>query len=202
MEQVEDLRTGKVKHRATVQKDRSTLLDGEQIDNPDFKDFLPHIERLNLGGDHLGVDINGDSQHILRTEKRDWQPVQRKIALGEIEEILVRHYPGQAAADKKAKARIVKSAFGACWAEIESIMPLERLRSGYDTLHHALENEWSKYHQAPAPAINDELPDHSAPPKALDTSERDGLPVSSTGGPNGSADDAAEATFVDLVGAR
>src|SRR5260370_539111 len=47
MEQVEDLRTGKVKHRATVQKDRSTLLDGEQIDNPDFKDFLPHIERLN-----------------------------------------------------------------------------------------------------------------------------------------------------------
>jgi hypothetical protein len=50
MEQVEDLRTGKVKHRATVQKDRSTLLDGEQIDNPDFKDFLPHIERLNLGG--------------------------------------------------------------------------------------------------------------------------------------------------------
>jgi AAA domain len=59
MEQVEDLRTGKVKHRATVQKDRSTLLDGEQIDNPDFKDFLPHIERLNLGGDHMGVDING-----------------------------------------------------------------------------------------------------------------------------------------------
>src|SRR5882762_8227120 len=111
MEQVEDLRTGKVKHRATVQKDRSTLLDGEQIDNPDFKDFLPHIERLNLGGDHIGVDINGDSQHILKTEKRDWQPVQRKIALGEIEEILVRHYPGQAAADKKAKVELLRAHF-------------------------------------------------------------------------------------------
>ena len=202
MEQVEDLRTGKVKHRATVQKDRSTLLDGEQIDNPDFKDFLPHIERLNLGGDHIGVDINGDSQHILKTEKRDWQPVQRKIALGEIEEILVRHYPGQAAADKKAKAELLRTHFRACWAEIESVMPLERLRSGYDTLHHALENEWSKYHQAPAPAINDELPEHSAPPKALDTSERDGLPRFLDRRANGSADDAAEATFVDLVGAR
>jgi len=81
-------------------------------------------------------------------------------------------------------------------------MPLERLRSGYDTLHHALEDEWSKYHQAPAPAINDELPDHSAPPKALDTSERDGLPRFLDRRANGSADDAAEATFVDLVGAR
>ena len=202
MEQVEDLRTGKVKHRATVQKDRSTLLDGEQIDNPDFKDFLPHIERLNLGGDHIGVDINGDSQHILKTEKRDWQPVQRKIALGEIEEILVRHYPGQAAADKKAKAELLRTHFRACWAEIESVMPLERLRSGYDTLHHALENEWSKYHQAPAPAINDELPGDLAPPKQLDQTERDGLPRFLDRRANGSADDAAEATFVDLVGAR
>jgi AAA domain len=166
MEQVEDLRTGKVKHRATVQKDRSTLLDGEQIDNPDFKDFLPHIERLNLGGDHLGVDIEGDSQHILKTEKRDWQPVQRKIALGEIEEILVRHYPGQAAVDKKAKAELLRTHFKACWAEIESVMPLERLRAGYDTLHLELDGEPSRYHQADAPAMNDELPEHSAPPEA------------------------------------
>jgi hypothetical protein len=162
MEQVEDLRTGKVKHRATVQKDRSTLLDGEQIDNPDFKDFLPHIERLNLGGDHLGVDIEGDSQHILKTEKRDWQPVQRKIALGEIEEILVRHYPGQAAADKKAKAELLRTHFKACWAEIESVMPLEDLRRGYDTLHFSLDGEHSRYHQSPAPVVNDELPEHSA----------------------------------------
>jgi AAA domain len=171
MEQVEDLRTGKVKHRATVQKDRSTLLDGEQIDNPDFKDFLPDIERLNLGGDHIGVDIDGDSQHILQTEKRDWQPVQRKIALGEIEEILVRHYPGQAAADKKAKAELLRTHFKACWAEIESIMPLDHLRSGYDTLHFTLEGTHSRYHVEPAPALNDELPGDLAPPKGdgLDT---------------------------------
>jgi hypothetical protein len=141
------------------------LLDGEQIDNPDFKDFLPHVERLNLGGDHIGVDTDGDSQHILRTEKRDWQPVQRKIALGEIEEILVRHYPGQAAADKKTKAELLRTHFEACWAEIESVMPLERLRQGYDTLHFTLEGEHSRYHQAistsaqPAQAMNDEIPE-------------------------------------------
>jgi hypothetical protein len=171
MEQVEDLRTGKVEHRATVQKGsrsrtfapaRSSIgrplkrtarrfSTGEQIDNPDFKDFLPHIERLNLGGDHIGVDINGDSQHILQTEKRDWQPVQCKIALGEMEEILVRHYPGQTAADKKAKAELLRTHFKACWAEIESIMPLDRLRSGYDTLHITLEGTHSLLKACPSP---------------------------------------------------
>jgi AAA domain len=197
MEQVEDLRTGKVKHRATVQKDRSTLLDGEQIDNPDFKDFLPHIERLNLGGDHIGVDINGDSQHILQTEKRDWQPVQRKIALGEIEEILVRHYPGQAAVDKKAKAELLRTHFKACWAEIESVMPLERLRSGYETLHFTLEGEHSKYYQPPAPAMNDGLPDHSAPPEA-DSAIPEFLDRRKA---NGAATRPAEPSYVDLVSA-
>jgi hypothetical protein len=194
MEQVEDLRTGKVKHRATVQKDRSTLLDGEQIDNPDFKDFLPHIERLNLGGDHIGVDIEGDSQHILQTEKRDWQPVQRKIALGEIEEILVRHYPGQTAADKKAKAELLRTHFKACWAEIESVMPLEDLRRGYDTLHFSLDGEHSRYHQPPAPAMNDGLPEHSAP-------EDDGIPPMLDRRKANGVTRAQEPNYVDLVSA-
>jgi hypothetical protein len=172
-------------------------LDGEQIDNPDFKNFLPHIERLNLGGDHIGVDINGDSQHILTTEKRDWQPVQRKIALGEIEEILVRHYPGQTATDKKAKAELLRTHFKACWAEIESVMPLERLRAGYDTLHFSLEGERSKYHQAPAPAMKDELPGHSAPPPA-----DDGIPpMLGRRKRNGAATKAQEPSYVDLVSA-
>jgi AAA domain len=164
MEQVEDLHTGKVKHRATVQKDRSTLLDGFQIDNPDFKDFLPHIDRLNLGGDHIGVDINGDSQHILKTEKRDWQPVQRKIVLDEIESLIVFHIPGQAAADKKRKAELIRTHFGKCWTEMEEVMPLDELRAGYDTLHFALEEKHSRYHQQPAPEVDDKLPEHSAPP--------------------------------------
>jgi hypothetical protein len=70
-------------------------------------------------------------------------------------------------------------------------MPLERLRSGYDTLQHALENEWSKYHQAPAPAINDGLPDHSAPP-AADDDIPGFLDRRKANGP-------AEASYIDLV---
>jgi len=47
--------------------------------------------------------------------------------------------------------------------------------------------------------MRDELPDHSAPPK-VDTSERDGLPRFLDRRANGSANDVAEPTYVDLVG--
>lgn len=145
MEQVEDMRTNKVSHRATIQKDRSTLLDGLTFDNPDFKDFLPHVELLNLGGSHLGVDVDGDSQHILTTEKKDWQPVQRRIAVDEIQSLLVLHIPGQAAVDKQRKLQLIREYFDASWTEIEEVMPLADLRAGYDALHRELEGAPSRY---------------------------------------------------------
>jgi ERF superfamily len=49
--------------------------------------------------------------------------------------------------------------------------------------------------------MNDELPGNLAPPKQLDLSERDGLPgFLDRRKVNGSADDAAEPSYVDLVG--
>jgi hypothetical protein len=48
--------------------------------------------------------------------------------------------------------------------------------------------------------MNDELPAHSARPK-VDTSERDGVPAFlDRRKANGNADDAAEPSYVDLVG--
>jgi hypothetical protein len=48
--------------------------------------------------------------------------------------------------------------------------------------------------------MNDELPGDLGPPKAIDTSERDGVPAFlDRRKANGSADDAAEASYVDLV---
>ncbi len=48
--------------------------------------------------------------------------------------------------------------------------------------------------------MNDELPGDLGPPKAIDTSERDGVPAFlDRRKANGKADDATDATFVDLV---
>ena len=151
---------------ATVVKDRWDQINGDEIDNPEFDDFLPHINRLALGGEHMGVRADGDSQSILKTERRDWQPVQRKIVLGEIADLMVLHVPGQAVAEKQRKVSLIRKHFNAGWVEVEETMALVDLRAGYDSLHRELEGAPSKYASAMAKDaqsndLNDELPDFS-----------------------------------------
>jgi hypothetical protein len=153
----------------TVLKDRSTLLDGKTFHNPSFKDFLPHIERLNLGGKQLGVDTTRTSEHAVSVEKKDWHGTQKAIVLEEIEAVLVEHYPSTKVEDKTAKASLVLKHFQTrSWTEVTN-MRLEDLKASYDSLHQELTGKPSRYGvavaQANAPAaINDSLPDHSAPP--------------------------------------
>jgi len=155
-------------NRAIVVKDRWDQINGDEIDNPDFADFLPHIERLALGGKHVGFRQTGDSTAILKTEKRDWQPVQRKIVLDEIKDILTMHVPGQAAADKQRRVILLKTHFSAGWVEIEETFDLLTLRAGYDSLHQELEGKPSRYAAAmeaeTVPPLDDDIPDHSKAP--------------------------------------
>jgi len=92
---------------------------------------------------------------------RRWNPVQRRIVVDEIQTLLVLHVPGQAAADKKRKAELIRKHFSAAWTEIEEVMPLFDLRAGYDALHRELEGVPSRYGPAPAavPAHDDGIPE-------------------------------------------
>ncbi len=115
---------------------------------------------------------------MIPADVRDNRSTQRKIVLDEIESLIVFHYPGQAAVDKKKKLELLRTHFEASWTEIESVMPLERLRQGYDTLHFTLEEAHSRYHQEQlAEQMNDELPGDLAPPKQLDHTLIDGTPA-------------------------
>jgi hypothetical protein len=152
---------------ATILKDRADVIDGKVFENPGFESFLPHIARLNLGGAHLGVDTTRVTVGIALPDSRDNRSTQRAIVLDEIKDLLVIHHPSTGADDKKAKIVLLKTHFEASWAEIETVMSLERLRAGYDALHVALEGKPSKYHQAPAPEMNDSLPDRATEPKDL-----------------------------------
>ena len=163
-----------------------------------FGNFLPHIQRLNIGARQLGVDVTRTSVSSIPPDTRDNRSTQRKIVLDEIESLIVLHYPGQAAADKKKKLELLRTHFEASWTEIESVMPLERLRKGYDTLHFSLEGTESKYHQSPAPVMNDGLPEHSAPPNP-DSAIPEFLDRRKA---NGAATKPQEASFVDLVAAE
>jgi len=168
MERSTNARTLVTTRTATVLKDRSTVLDGAEIENPDFKDFLPHIARLNLGGRQLGVDASRNSDHIIPVDARDNKRVQRKIVLDEITTLMQLHFPGQTAVEKTGKLKAMLTHFNASWAEIEEVMSLSDLRAGFDSLYRALESKPSRYAQAAAmPEIADALPDHSAPPAAV-----------------------------------
>lgn len=177
MERVMDMATKTDQHIAHVIKDRSTFLDGKEFPDPTFETFLPHIKCLNLGGKQLGIDTTRSSESGIPADARDYKPVQRRIAVDEIQTLLVLHIPGQAAADKKRKIELVHKHFNnASWTEIEEVMPLFDLRVGFDSLYRELEGKPSRYApavqsiQAPlsaSVAINDSLPEHSAPPPVV-----------------------------------
>ena len=48
-------------NRAWVNKDRFDAINGKHFDMPTFEDFLPHIENLNLNGDHKAIDTTQNS---------------------------------------------------------------------------------------------------------------------------------------------
>lgn len=126
---------------ATVLKDRSDILDGQQFDDPTFKNFLPHIGMLNVGGEQAGFDDTRSSEEIFKDDGngRSMQPVRRRIVLKDIEDTLVCHIPGQGAADKKRKIDLLRKHFAANWVEIEELMPLDQLKVGLISLKNELE---------------------------------------------------------------
>jgi hypothetical protein len=105
MERHMDMESKKAFRVATVLKDRSTVIDGAQITNPTFADFIPHIKHLNLGGRQLGVD-GATSDALIPGDdfNRASGPVQRRIVVDEIQSLLVLHIPGQSAPTRSARS--------------------------------------------------------------------------------------------------
>lgn len=133
---------------ATVLKDRSTRIDGKVFNNPTFKDFLPHVEFLNLGGEHVGVDLDrtsaalfsDDGEPRYQKEKR-----MREIALDEIVEVLNKHHGGSTNEAKKAKGDLIEQVFmSRSWERIKTY-DFATLSAGRSRLWEILEGkpyEW------------------------------------------------------------
>lgn len=175
MERDTDLVTKKVTRTATVLKDRSQRLDGQQYANPTFETFLPHIEFLALGGRHETVDTSRTSEDAIPDEdvvhSSDLKSVRRQIALDEIQALMVEHYPSQSAEDKKAKAALLVKHFKTkSWTEVEKLMPLVDLQMNYDAMHRELTGKASRYgvQDAPVPDVIDEIPHMDVPAVKLD----------------------------------
>lgn len=138
MEREQNMQTKRTFRVAHVLKDRFGILDGKALCNddtggPTFEMFLPHIQRLNLGGAHLGVDTTRTSADMFAdngSTKWQYEKQQKSIALDEIREELIKMHPGQTQADKKSKADALEMAFGTrSWEKVETLH-LDQVKEG------------------------------------------------------------------------
>ena len=129
---------------ATVLKDRSTKIDGKIFRNATFLDLKPHVDYLNLGGVHCGVDTNRSSEAIVSPDsKSDWQKdkEQAEIVLDEIKALLTKHVPGRSDEAQNKKGDLLEIHFGSrSWKRIETY-DLQQLRDGYKNLMNELEKQ-------------------------------------------------------------
>jgi hypothetical protein len=131
---------GKIVNTAFVEKDRADKLNGHTIERPDFEKLRPHFEFLNIGGEHAAVSQR-DSREMFTedgTENFQAELRQRTIYCEEVQALMVEMHPGQTAADKQAKAKLLKDIFGTgSWTAVEN-MPSEKIRAGFDAMKELL----------------------------------------------------------------
>lgn len=129
-------------HRAWVVKDRFDVIDGKFYDEPTFENFLPHIEKLNLGGEHKALDVSKNSQALFNDNNKGEAKFKKmKILTEKIQNAVYRAYPGQANKDKLGRLDLLKKAFSTdSWTAISS-MRSEDLELGLEIIESEIRKE-------------------------------------------------------------
>ena len=114
-----------IRNVAFVEKDRSDNINGKSFPKPTFKNFIPHFEFLNLGGDHFQNMGQRDSSHLF-TEEGDsnWghEKRQREIWCEEIQSLMLKIYPSTSAKDKMGKSELLQQYFDTgSWTKVENM---------------------------------------------------------------------------------
>lgn len=135
--------TVKLRRRATIVGDRFNVIDGKSTLDPTFDFFRPHVELLRPGAHNpidttvktaTGADEGGDAEWARERKTRT-------IVCEEIQAVLLERYPSTSAAEKKAKAALIREVFGTgSWTAVES-MHSGDLRAGLERLQAILADE-------------------------------------------------------------
>jgi len=120
-------------NRCIVLKDRSNTINGEEFDYPTYESFKPYIEHLNLGGEHIGVDVTRNSQDLF--ENPDYSYHERKkqaaILLEELQqELTLLGYAGTSADAQKRRTELLIKVFGTSSKTAIENMDLAKLKAG------------------------------------------------------------------------
>lgn len=136
---------GKIINTALVEKDRTDTLNGKEIQYPDFESFLPHVERLNLGGEHFASMEQRDSSELYDGEEGgsnwDRERRQREIEAEELQGLFVKFgIDGQSAEAKKTRLELLERIFDTrSWSAICN-MDSAKIREGAKILQSMYES--------------------------------------------------------------
>lgn len=147
---------GSLLHRGHVRKDRFDIINGSHFDNPGFEDFLPHIEKLNLGGEHLAIDTTMNSQAMFDDPNiGEKKAINKEILCEKIANEIKKLYPGQTERDKAERIKLMEEVFGTnSWKEIETFLKNDRLAIGLADLQARVALAFSP--SAPLTLVKDE----------------------------------------------
>jgi hypothetical protein len=151
IEMVKHRENGKIVNRALIEKDRTDTLNGQELDYPSFQSIKPHIDFLNIGGEHFGLD-QGDSSSLFDGDEDgsswDHEKRTREILCEEIKALFVKYdMDGTSAAVKKNRLALLVQVFGtAAWTAIET-QHSDLLRAGLATLRSMFEDRFTPQSQ-------------------------------------------------------
>lgn len=123
-------------NRCHVEKDRNEVLNGKVFDFPKFADFRSHIEFLNVGEVHVGVDDTRNSEDMFDNPEMSAAQYRQEceIAIDLIKSFFISLDLGSSNESKKKKQEMLENAFGTpSWKKVETLR-LESLMSGYEKL--------------------------------------------------------------------
>lgn len=125
-----------------IEKDRADLLNGQEFEFPTFETFKPHFQYLNIGGEHFDMERTTTSKDLFTADGDDgWNAEKRRrvILCEEIQGLITKHIPGQAAVDKQRKVELLERHFSTkSWTKVEN-MRSDELAASYRHLLTELE---------------------------------------------------------------
>jgi hypothetical protein len=107
---------GKIINTAVIQKDRADVLNGQEVQFPNFDKLKAHFDALNIGGEHFGSMRSRDSRELFDGDGEDNTGAElrrKEVALDEIREEMLRHCGhGMDAGTKAAKSELLEKVSG------------------------------------------------------------------------------------------
>lgn len=102
-------------NRATILKDRSDTMNGQEFDSPKFDTFKTFFDFLSLGKEHVGVDTSRNSEDLFDDADKSYVQKQKRkdIALEELQSVLIKSgLDGTSTEAKKKRVEVMEKVFG------------------------------------------------------------------------------------------